>query len=254
MREVLGFGKMGSRSRPAATGPYTPISGLGEDLLGYWDAIYPETMTIGAGSVVSSWFDLVGGYELSQVINSAKPIYSATSFNGGPALTFDGMDDELGMFPTPASFPSLSTGNESIPTETWILIDQQSGTGQRSVTSMGGGQASVRSLQTLSTAIPNAATGDGAATTFVPAVAINARCVIRCEFGATATNIHLNGTPYTPKTVTPRTGGRMRIGADTSTTAARFWSGKVAALLVTQPLSTQKASDLLSYLMARRNI
>ena len=64
--------------------------------LAMWlDASDPSTLTLVSGAV-SEWRDKSGNSRhVSQGVAANRPAYSATSFNGRPGLTFDGVNDGL---------------------------------------------------------------------------------------------------------------------------------------------------------------
>lgn len=60
------------------------------------DAADASTITLN-GSTVSLWSDKSGtGNHMTNAVASSQPLYSATGFNGRPALDFDAEDDFLG--------------------------------------------------------------------------------------------------------------------------------------------------------------
>lgn len=74
-----------------------------------------------SGGAVSQWDDVYGNYSFVQGTGSKQPAYSATSFNGGPGLTFDGSDDQL----VDANFTGIPTALS------WVgLVHLVSGGGQ----------------------------------------------------------------------------------------------------------------------------
>lgn len=72
---------------------FTPTD-LGASLLAWWNADRSDLITL-SGSQVTSWKDVVAAYDLVQAVAGARPLYSATSFNGRPGVTADGTDDQL---------------------------------------------------------------------------------------------------------------------------------------------------------------
>lgn len=73
----------------AAAGGWTPLS-LGSKLLAYASVVVSVTKT---GADITQVNDLSGsGYHF---VAGGAPQYGATSFNGGPGATFDGVDDFL---------------------------------------------------------------------------------------------------------------------------------------------------------------
>jgi len=65
-------------------------------LVGWWDANDITTITKDVSQRVSLWNDKSNSnFNLQQGTLAAQPIYSATSYNGRPGITFDGVDDYL---------------------------------------------------------------------------------------------------------------------------------------------------------------
>jgi hypothetical protein len=97
--------------------------------------------------------------------------------------------------------------------------------------------------------------GSGSANIDNANVDLSGRHVIRCAVGATATRIDVDGTAGSSTAATLGTSaGVVRIGSNTSGTAANFWQGSIAAIVVTSPLSADQASRLNAYLKARGGI
>ncbi len=93
------------------------LSVLGTDAIAWWDAESGLTL---AGSEVSAWQDRVAGITVTQTTPANRPTYSATAFDGRPAIVADGINDQL----------TATTGLSALPTGstqswTWILGDQQ---------------------------------------------------------------------------------------------------------------------------------
>ena len=105
--------------RALMAGGYDPARALGPDLIAWLDAGRPDLMTFATG--VSSWKDIVAGYVATQGTAAARPVYSAASFNGAPALTFDGVDDVLTCADA-ALLAALPTGVNG--SELWALVQQ----------------------------------------------------------------------------------------------------------------------------------
>ncbi len=67
-----------------------------EEILGaLWHSEFRATDEITLGTGVSSWGNLTAQGDLVQATGSKQPAYSATAFNGGPAVVGDGSNDEL---------------------------------------------------------------------------------------------------------------------------------------------------------------
>lgn len=234
---------------------WTPAA-LGASLLGFWDAERDDLITQ-SGGTVSSWRDAVAGYDAVQATGSLKPVYSATSFNNRPGLTFDGVDDYLELGSQP--FPSGAS-----PSEIWVLANQTAlvadTTGRRAF-SYGSGANDRRDLMRSVVATANrvaVAVGDGLTTNFTasPAVDLSGLHVMRAVISATASNAEADGTAGSALAVVPATAAtRVRIGASASgASGASVWQGVQSVALVTAPLTTAQAAQLLTYLKARGGI
>lgn len=239
----------------AADAAWTPRQ-LGSSLLGWWDAEDASTITL-SGATVTSWRDKVAGYDAAQGGSSAlRPIYGASSFNGRPGITFDGIDDELTLASVP--FPTGANG-----CEIWALVDQTAlaaDTATRTAFAYGGLTATTRRVdRQVSVGVNRGAmvVGDGAlgTTALNGSVDLSGRHVIRGVVTSTNERPDVDGVAGTTESIVPATGSnRVRIGATSATTASGFWQGQVAAALVTSALSATQASQLLTYLKARGGI
>lgn len=236
----------------SAGGGWSPLK-LGDKLLAWWTADDLSTMTL-VGSAVSAWRDKKNGYEVSQALSAARPIYSAVSFGGGPGLTLDGVDDRLALESQP--FPS-----GAIPSEIWGVAQQNALAGDtsfRALFTYGGPGNDMRSIRRAVSSGVNRArgtVGTGGAVVNVDSnvVDFSSRHVIRTMFGATETSISADGQALASVAAVPATGvARVRIGATSGATAGFFWSGQVRDLIVTAALSADEASALETYLLGRR--
>jgi hypothetical protein len=221
--------------------------------LGWWDAERSDLITQ-SGGLVSAWADVVGGYSAVQSISGQRPAYSATSFNNRPGITFDGVDDCVEMAAAPASFPTGSTG-----CEIWALVDQLTPSGDataRRVAAYGGTTtASARALARASGNQAQAPTGDGTTSIFPTnsLVAFTGRHVVRAVFTPTSAKADVddvaNGVLATSLNTSA---GKWRIGANTAATAGAFSQIVASAVLVTGLLTAPQATQLYTYLNARK--
>lgn len=244
---------LGQLTNIAAQG-VNPLTILGSSLLAWWTADRPDLITLNS-TAVTSWKDVVAGYDAVQGVSASRPIYSATSFNGAPGLTFDSVDDELTLASQP--FPSGAS-----PSEIWAVVQQDalgSDASARRVVSYGGSTTNndlrqlIRSQTGGTTSALQALVGTGAATTVAlnTSVAFQGRNLARVKFEATQIRADLNGNAGTPSAAVPSTGStRFRIGA--ATFGAGFWNGKMRDVLVTGPLSTGQKSALEAWALPRR--
>jgi hypothetical protein len=238
---------------PTLGGSWSPAF-LGSSLLGFWDAERTDKLTL-SGSSVTTWTDVVGNYAATQGVGASKPVWSATSFNGRPGITFDGSDDEL----TLASVPFPTGANAC---EIWGLVDQQTAAADlanRTFFSYGGNATTtMRAVQKVGgSAIPAVRTGNGATAPQqtngnVATDYFLGRHVVRAVISATDQRVDINAIAGGAAAVVPATGStRSRLGARTTDVAAEYFGGQIAALLVTSPLSSDQATQLYAYLKAR---
>lgn len=242
---------------PVLSGAWSP-SHLGALLLGAWDAERSDLITT-AGSAVSSWRDVVAGYDASQAVGASRPAYSATSFNGRPGITFDGSDDEL-TFAGVGAFPVGASAGEI-----WSLADQTAlvaDTTNRDLFAYGGGtfptSRVIRRIVLSGVNRARAITGDGAASqnTTNTLVDFSGRQIVRAIVGATQTRINVSGQEDpTPTAVVPATGSvRTRIGASPLGTAAFFYQGVINYVAITGPLTDAQSAQMIQFLKSRGGI
>lgn len=234
--------KMGDR--------WTPID-LGPKLIAWWDSSQGVSLS---GNQVTAWVDRKSGYSASQDVSAARPVYSATSFNGAPGLTFDGVDDNLSLASPP--FPDAAS-----PSEIWAVVQQDAlaaDTTFRCVFAYGNNAATSRRMaRDVSGGVNRLSVnvGDGSSNVQIarPAVDFSSRHVARAQVGASAAQAFLDGAAGTSTAAIPATGntGLPRIGAHLGGTSS-FWNGKIRDVIVTGPLSPDQATALLTFLLARR--
>lgn len=249
---------LGSVVRPLGAhgegvGGWTPAA-LGASLLGWWSADRADLISL-SGSQVTSWLDIVAGYNMAQGVSSARPIYSASSFNGSPGVTFDGVDDEL----TLASQPFPSGASQS---ELWATAQQGAlvaDASSRILFSYGGIATNNRRTLTriVTTGVNRArgSSGNGTSefTANDTAVDFSSRHVLRNAISGTAAALTIDGgTPTSVAVVSNTATTRARIGANCADTAAGFWSGPVRDIIVTGALTSEQAALLQTYLLNRR--
>lgn len=102
----------------------TPDVILGTDLW-KWHRVFPEDPALSlTGSNVSNWPCKANNGGFFQFLASRRPLYSATSFNGGPGVTGDGAAGvEADLLLATASSPILSGERPYI----WIVAQRLSG-------------------------------------------------------------------------------------------------------------------------------
>lgn len=231
---------------------FTPLM-LGAALYDCWDAENPAAISL-SGSAVTAWASTKNGYSAAQAVGAARPVYSATSFNGRPGVTFDGSDDLLvyvgvGVFPTGAS-----------PCEIWVLFDQTAlvaDTTARRAVSYGSNSNGSRWQQRAVVGGVNKSgflAGNGTAPLGGDAPGdYSGRHVSRGIFSATDLTPAMDGSAASAVAVVPATGTtQVTLGA--SNAGANFGQGVASWIGITAPLTAPQAAQMLAYLKARGGI
>lgn len=237
--------------------PIYPTAFLGRDLLALWDADRADLVTR-SSNLVSSWKDVVGGYDLVQAIGAAKPTYSPDNFNAHAAVGGDGVDDEL-TGSVPASFPVNADAGE-----VWTLGDQKApaptDTGTRYSVSYGGDAvATTRGMRRLGSSSATRAgiiSGDGT-TAFqsnrTSPPAFFGRQVQRGIFTPTTIATELDGSASTPVAVVSATQNtRLRFFAAATLAPASYGQIDLNMVAFTKPLSATRAALLTRFLNSRK--
>lgn len=247
----------GNRLRAWTPGGWTPLN-LGSSLYAWWTADRADLITL-SGASIASWRDVVAGYDAVQVLGTSQPSYSATSFNGAPAATFDGIADELTCTDV-AMILALPDGAE--PGEIWGIFQQDAlaaDTTLRAVVGYGGILNAARIQRRNVDAGVNrlrTTTGTGAANVNNDNVSVNlsSRHVGRSIFTATTISTQVDaGAVSTPNAAVSATAtSRLRIGANSTAVAGNFWQGQIRDVLVTAPLTVAQAALLNAWALPRR--
>lgn len=239
-------------AHPATFTAWTPLV-LGASLLAWWTADRPDLITMDGSSRVSSWRDVVGGYDAVQATQAAQPIWSATGFNTRAAIAFDGTDDYL-SYESMVGIPSAAT-----PCEEWYALDQKNVPALTSSTFIGtSGGAGNGSTRVMSRAVVSGVnrarynssnTGTGNTIT-EGTIDYSGRQVSRAIDSGTFLGLEVGGVAATPVASVPAIGTtRVRFGANFATTAAAFANVSIADRLFTGILSASQATQLRAYLM-----
>jgi hypothetical protein len=245
-------------SATLGAGVGSPVTILGASLLAWWTADRADLITLN-GSAVTSWKDVVAGYDALQGVGASRPLYSATSFNAAPGLTFDGTDDELTC--TSASLlAALPDGAE--PGEIWSIVQQNAlaaDASTRHTATYGGGGVNVsrRLSRVVDTGVNRllTQTGSGGAVTNAtnPNVNFSSRHLVKGVFGATQTVARIDQAADATAAVVPATGAsRLRLGANDVAVASGFLNGIMRDTLVTLPLSAAQITALNAWALPRR--
>lgn len=236
--------------------PFVPSS-LGSACYAWWDAEWLPSLTLSAGAV-SAWASRVGSAQsFVQATSTRRPLFDATGHNGRPAVVFDGVDDYLEL--ASHSLPSGSTA-----CEIWMVLDQRtlaSVTGSVDIFDYGGGATvSRRVRRAVASGVNRLAlqNGTGSATTSLTISAgdFSGRHVVRVQFTGTnlvgqVDNLATNTVASIPGTASA---ARARIGAtDSSTTptAGTYSNVAISSIVVTAPLDSTQAANMLTYLSRR---
>lgn len=255
----IGMRRMGLRSLSGggASGSLPPAAQiaalLGADRLAHWDATVLSSITL-SGSAVTGLRELVGGTVYVPGVASTRPAFSATEFNGGPCLVADGVDDYLAaaevLGPTGAA-----------PSEIWVCVSQDAlssnttpyqiigyGSSVTVNTSRGIWRSSISSVNRVR-AVVGIGAASGSATD--ASTDFSGFHVVRALFGSTSTSISIDGGPPTSLAAVPSTVAERTSLFSAMANSSAFFVGKFSAGLVTNPLSTGKASALLALLQQR---
>jgi hypothetical protein len=241
------------RAMSPAAWAWTPTA-LGSALFAWWDTRRPDLITQSGGSV-SSWKDIVSGLDATQGVGAAKPTYGATSFNGGPGISFDGTDDTLetiGIGPIPGGAGA---------TDVWLLLDQAALVDDTAIrVSLSWGDSAANSRRDIRRYVSggnraNTYVGDGGAggaNTTNTTVDFSGRHVQRAIITATSVQQDVDGVAGSPTAVVPATGTtRLRLGANSANTAGSPGNVIISAALITGPLTDAQAAQLYAYLNRR---
>ncbi|MEO9297563.1 hypothetical protein [Devosia alba] len=216
------------------SGDWMPVV-LGSSIKAFWSADRTDLITL-SGTQVTSWKDVIAGYDMVQAVSGARPVWSADGFNGAPAVDYDGIDDQMTLTGVPLSFPIGSD-----PGEMWIVFDNEAAgadTTTRRVFNYGGTTnnnsraltlAGVSGTQRLGGYVGNGASAGFSA---VPPVDASGRRAARLQIdGGVATAI--DGSDLTTKAVTtPATTDTMvRSGLGVSGTGP--FNGKIRHIMLT---------------------
>lgn len=187
-----------------------------------------------ADGVIQNWPDRMTGLVMAQATSGQRPLKASTSFNSAyPGVTFDGIDDNLGV----TTLTALPTG--STPGEIWCI---GTNTGLVSVLSIpvvvGTGAAASRRHQASTLALLGiAAVNDGTAanSSLVP---WTSPLIVKGDWSGTAMNCFVNGVPTASNPATIATlntnNTRARIGSSSNASPSNFWTGPIRHVVVAQ--------------------
>lgn len=181
----------------------SPRTILGPLLVGWWTAERLDLITHGAG-LVSSWRDVIGGYDLAQATGAAQPAYSPTGMGAFPAITSDGVDDFLRLAAIPSSFPIGALYSEIIVVGSQLRAGASAGI--ENIFGYGGASTSARiARRTTGTSINRANCIATSVSSSNTSVDFSGRHVSRCIFSPTAVQQDVDWIAGPSAAVTPAT-------------------------------------------------
>lgn len=238
---------------------FDPVSYLGTDLIEFWDASRADTIFALTDATytnaVHSWTGIKTGANLAQSTPNLKPWYDPTGLSGSPCLTFNGTSQYLKC--TDAALMALLPSGTD-PCEIWALCSQDMAATDATTRHVAGyansSLSNGRSISRLAVSSVNRAraytgTGASAGVATDTHVDLSGVHVLRGIFGPTQTSIQVDGEALATATVTPATStpALFMVGSIPALAASNWWGGKIGAVMVTKPLTSQQATDLHSY-------
>lgn len=230
---------------------------LGASLLAFWDAERTDLITKDGSNLVSSWKDVVGGYDAVQAIGASKPLWSATGFNGRPCVIPDGIDDEMTLAPVPAGIPTGANGciifalvdQTALPADATARIAVSYGSSTTNTARyvariVASGQNRVQAQAGTGGAAVNAnLTADFSGRHLAAAVITGADVIAQ-----------MDGVSSSPSAGVPGTAtGRLRLFASAAGAAGAFWGSPASAILVTSPtLTAEQLASLAAWANTRK--
>lgn len=214
-----------------------------------WDALLrSDLITVGGGDAVSSWKDIVAGYDLVQATGDAQPVFD------GLFVRSDGVDDELTLAPVPSGIPTGATA-----CEWWLAVDQQTPASDAVAKIVAGiGDAADTSTRMIrrqaGSGVNRAGLRDTSGTTqTVNAVDFSYKHVLRAVATGTQTWLEADGASTAIRDqVSAIATVRVRMFASPILASANaFWQGGISALWITPLLTTSQAAQMYAYLNAR---
>lgn len=216
----------------------------------WWSTTRADLITLATANVVT-WTGIKGN-SVTQATGANQPIYSATSYNSGPGITFNGTTQFLQG--SGSAFPSGNAGSEF-----WANVDTTTtaaDTTSRRIAILGSGTTGQnRGLGILgNTTIvqSQALSGDGAASAARPStVTAFGRHTHRAVQDTTTLGISLDGAAVTTQALTQNTANtNIAIGSQFGTNL--YFQGVMRDILITPLLTATQATYLNNYLSTRR--
>lgn len=259
MRAALASqGGLGPSPAILTPGEWRP-GALGSSLRAYFDAEDSATLMLN-GSAVTEWLDKVTGYSVWQDFGANRPVYSATSFNNRPGLTFDGTDDFLELVIDGATnLPGFPVGAQH--GEIWALATQPlpaATTGGKIIAGYAGGANSNRRVgrtvvSGVNRAILTCGRSGGITSITNPTADYSGTHVLRGIFSPDGVAVHVEDTGMAETALVPTSNAFAFYIASNSGTQ-QFMPTTLNALLITGELTAGQATSLMNFLKARGGI
>lgn len=213
----------------------------------WWNAAEGITQS---GGDVSSWLDKIIARDQANGTQADQPDYGATSFNGYPGITFDGVSDYLTSAGASGLPVSASEG------ELWTLASQDEVVANGGVLTCFGygtnGSTHRDIKRSVVGGVNRASASIGASSVTHASVDFSGIHVVRAKFSSGILSIRVDGVEDpTTAAVSPSTGStRLRVGCIASSgTPSAFWKGGVRDCLVVPVLTEAKTQQLEAYLL-----
>lgn len=253
-------GPLGGMSvrKPLALPATSPIQVLGARCLAWWDGtdVSSASMVFGTGSEIATWKDKTTNARHVASIGSLKPVSSASSINGLPAVEFDALAVSGFSNSSPFMYANgtieiwtvsksdditngafISEGNASTAAETYRLLDLNA-TDQH--------QFTYSDPSNVDRFVTTASRGAGSAWRLTIATDYGVATGTKCEVVGVATAT--NGAYTRPAT----TFNRFSIGACVRNSASLHYDGKLAEqFVITSAATSPERTALAAYINAK---
>lgn len=223
--------------------PWTPAN-ISSGLVHWYDAQYPESLTITSGAI-SQWNNRASNsYHLTQANSGFRPVITETGINGLGAVRYDGTDDTM-----------VNTDVSVVPKTAYAVARTDSVNGWRRILSMGStsyDQVAFVGLGTQNNPYFTTLFGPGTVwndlNANTPLQTFSGAAIVGFTNDGTTATPYYNGTAQNTKTGTTTTATFLAVGG----IAGQFWQGDIGELLIcSSALDTATRQKLEGYLAWR---
>lgn len=211
--------------------------------LAWWTADRADLITL-SGAKVTQWLDAKAGNPLVQATDAARPLYSATSFNGAPGVTFDGTAATM-------STTTIPLANDQ-PGEFWAVLSQDAlvaDATQRAALYQGSGASTARGVRRIvSGGVSRLRVVASNVSATQTAGVFEGRHVIRSKFETAQITPVMDGVAGTPVAFTPAVDAAAFIVG--SYVGSLFWQGSIRDVWVASPSADFASAE--AFFAARR--